>query len=105
MVTRLDREVGRILELIAELGLEERTIVVFVSDNGPTFDVGGADSAFFRIRSLSGLAFLGERDAALENGTWHGIYAVPGGSLYQVTLVAREGATLRESDPLTVAVP
>ena len=64
-----------------------------------------ADSAFFRIRSLSGLAFLGERDAALENGTWHGIYAVPGGSLYQVTLVAREGATLRESDPLTVAVP
>lgn len=64
-----------------------------------------AESAFFRIRSLSGLAFLGERDAFFENDAWHGIYAVPGGSLYQVTLVAREGATLRESDPLTVAVP
>jgi len=63
MVTRLDREVGRILELIAELGLEERTIVVFVSDNGPTFDVGGADSAFFRsagpFRGLKGSLYEG----------------------------------------------
>jgi hypothetical protein len=49
MVTRLDRELGRILDLVAELGLEERTIVVFASDNGPSFDVGGADSAFFPL--------------------------------------------------------
>jgi arylsulfatase A-like enzyme len=48
MVTRMDREVGRILDLVREQGLDERTIVVFTSDNGPTFEVGGADSAFFR---------------------------------------------------------
>lgn len=34
MITRLDREVGRILQLIADLGLEEETIVFFTSDNG-----------------------------------------------------------------------
>jgi arylsulfatase A len=63
MVTRLDREVGRILDLLAELRLEERTIVVFTSDNGPTFDVGGADSAFFRsagsFRGLKGSLYEG----------------------------------------------
>ncbi len=34
MITRLDRDVGRILELIEELGLAENTIVFFTSDNG-----------------------------------------------------------------------
>jgi arylsulfatase A len=48
MVTRLDREVGRILALLAELKLDENTIVVFTSDNGPLFDNhGGTDSDFF----------------------------------------------------------
>jgi arylsulfatase A len=35
MVTRLDRDVGRILDTLAELGLDENTIVFFTSDNGP----------------------------------------------------------------------
>jgi arylsulfatase A-like enzyme len=34
MITRLDRDVGRIIALLAELGLEENTIVFFTSDNG-----------------------------------------------------------------------
>ncbi len=34
MVTRLDRDVGRIMATIAELGLENETIVFFTSDNG-----------------------------------------------------------------------
>ena len=34
MITRLDRDVGRILDGIAELGLDEDTIVFFTSDNG-----------------------------------------------------------------------
>ena len=38
MITRMDREVGRILDLVRELGLDERTIVVFTSDNGPTYE-------------------------------------------------------------------
>ncbi len=48
MVTRLDREVGRIWDLIKELGLDERTIFVFTSDNGPLDNrYAGTDSDFF----------------------------------------------------------
>jgi arylsulfatase A-like enzyme len=35
MVTRLDRDVGRILDLLGRLNLDTRTLVVFTSDNGP----------------------------------------------------------------------
>ena len=64
MVTRMDREVGRILDLVRELGLDERTIVVFTSDNGPTYDrLGGSDSEFFRsagpFRGLKGSLYEG----------------------------------------------
>jgi len=34
MVSRLDREVGRVLEKLRALGLEENTVVFFCSDNG-----------------------------------------------------------------------
>ncbi len=47
MVTRLDREVGRIAARLGELGIGRNTLVMFSSDNGPTFN-GGTDSAFFR---------------------------------------------------------
>jgi arylsulfatase A-like enzyme len=47
MVTRLDQHVGAILDQIEKLGLKDNTIVIFASDNGPTFRIGGADSAFF----------------------------------------------------------
>ncbi|MCP4645057.1 MAG: arylsulfatase [bacterium] len=36
MVTRLDKDVGRTLDLLKELGLDENTIVFFTSDNGPS---------------------------------------------------------------------
>jgi arylsulfatase A len=49
MVTRLDREVGRLLDLINELGLDRDTIFVFTSDNGPLYNqLGGTDTDFFR---------------------------------------------------------
>lgn len=46
MVTRLDRDVGRLLDLLKELGLDEDTIVFFTSDNGPHNDCGH-DHIFF----------------------------------------------------------
>jgi arylsulfatase len=46
MITRMDGEIGRILGLLAELGLDDNTLVFFSSDNGPTFN-GGTDSEFF----------------------------------------------------------
>jgi len=47
MIARLDRDTGRILDLLSELGIDENTIVFFTSDNGPHKE-GGADPAFFR---------------------------------------------------------
>lgn len=47
MVTRFDRSVGRIMARIEELGLAKDTLVLFASDNGPTYDVGGYDMDFF----------------------------------------------------------
>ncbi len=38
MITRMDRDVGRIMELLKELELDERTVVLFTSDNGPMPD-------------------------------------------------------------------
>jgi arylsulfatase A-like enzyme len=35
MVTMLDRDVGRIVDLVEELGLTENTLIIFTSDNGP----------------------------------------------------------------------
>ncbi len=47
MVSRMDRDLGRTLDLLRRLNLENETIVIFTSDNGPTHNVGGADSDFF----------------------------------------------------------
>lgn len=46
MVTRMDRDVGRILDLLRKLDLEEDTLVLFSSDNGPHHE-GGHDPQFF----------------------------------------------------------
>lgn len=35
MITRMDRDVGTLLERLAELGIDEKTLVMFSSDNGP----------------------------------------------------------------------
>jgi uncharacterized sulfatase len=47
MITRMDRDVGRLLRLLRDLGLDERTLVVFSSDNGPHRE-GGNDPGFNR---------------------------------------------------------
>jgi arylsulfatase A-like enzyme len=46
MISLLDRDCGRILDLLAELGIDDDTLVIFTSDNGPHKE-GGADPAFF----------------------------------------------------------
>jgi arylsulfatase A len=57
MITRLDRDVGRILDLLDELGIAERTLVIFTSDNGP-ITAGGQDPEFFNSTGgLHGLKF------------------------------------------------
>ncbi|QGY44303.1 sulfatase-like hydrolase/transferase [Maribellus comscasis] len=46
MVTLLDQQVGEVLAKLKELGLENNTIVMFSSDNGPHLE-GGADPDYF----------------------------------------------------------
>jgi arylsulfatase len=65
MITRMDREVGKVLNLLKELGLDDRTIIVFTSDNGPLYDkLGGTDADFFN--SASGLR--GRKGSFYEGG-------------------------------------
>jgi arylsulfatase A len=64
MVSHMDRDIGRIVDLIEELGLSENTIILFTSDNGPTFArLGGADSDYFNssgpLRGRKGSVYEG----------------------------------------------
>jgi arylsulfatase A len=47
MITYLDAQVGTLLDTVRDAGLDDRTIIFFTSDNGATFDIGGAPTAFF----------------------------------------------------------
>ncbi|HEA20934.1 hypothetical protein LCGC14_0901290 [marine sediment metagenome] len=46
MVDLLDSQVGEIIEKVESLGIADKTIIVFTSDNGP-HEEGGADPEFF----------------------------------------------------------
>ena len=46
MMTRMDRGIGQILDLLNELDIAENTLVLFTSDNGPHYE-GGHQPGFF----------------------------------------------------------
>ncbi len=48
MITRMDRDIGRMVQLVKEIGLEDDTIFVFTSDNGAVFKLAGCDPAYFK---------------------------------------------------------
>ncbi|MCA9731915.1 MAG: arylsulfatase [Deferribacteres bacterium] len=55
MVSRLDGDVGRIVDLLDELNLRQNTLVIFTSDNGP-HEEGGHQHEFFNSNgALRGL--------------------------------------------------
>jgi arylsulfatase A-like enzyme len=47
MITRMDRDIGRLADLLRSRGLDQRTLVMFISDNGPHQE-GGADPEYFK---------------------------------------------------------
>jgi arylsulfatase A-like enzyme len=56
MISRVDRYIGNVLNLVKELGLEKNTIVVFTSDNGTTHLKLEVDYDFFEsVKPLRGL--------------------------------------------------
>ncbi len=63
MISRMDRYVGNVLNLLDELGLADNTIVVFSSDNGTTHLEQEVDYLFFKsvgeLRGLKGSLYEG----------------------------------------------
>ena len=47
MITRLDTDIGRLMEQLKRLGIQDNTVVFFSSDNGPHKE-GGVDPTFFQ---------------------------------------------------------
>lgn len=64
MVDHLDLVIGRILTAVDQLGLRENTVVLYLSDNGPTR--GGQTEAEFAERNPQGWA--GAKGQVWENG-------------------------------------
>lgn len=46
MVSYLDEQIGLLVKQLKEMGIYDNTLIIFTSDNGPSFS-GGADSPFF----------------------------------------------------------
>jgi arylsulfatase A-like enzyme len=63
MISRMDSKIGEILDYLREHGLEENTLVMFSSDNGPAGNGGGLDTRFFNssagLRGGKGQVFEG----------------------------------------------
>jgi arylsulfatase A-like enzyme len=83
VLAEYDKQVGRLLEGLKELGLEENTILIFSSDNGPL--------PSFRGKRAGGMR--GSKDSLYEGGTrmplivrWPG--HVPAGRVDETTVMA-----------------
>ncbi|UCE05408.1 MAG: arylsulfatase [bacterium] len=63
MITRMDRDIGKILALLQELGIDDNTIVIFTSDNGAA-QGKGADAKFFN----SNPCMRGQKGSVYEGG-------------------------------------
>ncbi|MFK7773203.1 MAG: arylsulfatase [Saprospiraceae bacterium] len=83
MVSYLDEQVGELVEKLKAEGIYENTLIVFTSDNGPTYDIGGADSPFFE----SGKPFRSDRG-------WGKGYTQEGG--IRVPMIAHWPAKIKE---------
>ncbi len=55
MISRMDRDVGRVLDLLDELQIAERTVVMFASDNGPHQEGGQNTTRFNPNGPLRGI--------------------------------------------------
>lgn len=65
LITRLDRNVGRILEALEQQGLAGETLVVFTSDHGATFEAGNLGASAFHD---SNRPFRGQKRTLWEGG-------------------------------------
>jgi arylsulfatase A-like enzyme len=59
MVETLDRNVGRVMEKLEELGLDEKTIIIFMSDNGGLSTAEGSPTSNLPLRAGKGWLYEG----------------------------------------------
>lgn len=64
MLEFMDNEVGRLLQYLKNNGLDENTVVLFMSDNGP--NLGDANPVEWNLRNNHG--FLGNKARLWQNG-------------------------------------
>ena len=65
MMTRLDKEVGRVLAALDEAGLSQNTLVIFSSDHGATFEAGNKGTSAYH---KSNGPFRGQKRTLWEGG-------------------------------------
>lgn len=96
MITRMDRSVGEILNVLGELGIDDRTVVLFSSDNGASDGPGAADffDATGGLRGLKGTLYEGGIRVPLT-ARWNGTIQ-PGRVSDQPTYFADMMPTLAE---------
>jgi arylsulfatase A-like enzyme len=108
-IVELDWSVGQILDTLDRLGLTDRTLVIFTSDNGPVLDDGYQDQAVEKAGSHRPAGpFRGGKYSIFEGGTrvpwivrWPG-HASPGVSsalVSQVDLLASLAALTGQTLP------
>jgi len=51
MISRMDRDIGAIMNKLKDLGIDQNTLVIFTSDNGPHKE-GGVDPDFFNSSGI-----------------------------------------------------
>jgi arylsulfatase len=111
MITRVDREIGRLLDTLEAEGLTKNTLFLVSSDNGPLYDrLGGTDADFFQsardLRGRKGSVYEGGLRVPLI-ARWDG--RIPAGTTSErvvgfedvlPTVLDLIGAALPEAPPL-----
>ncbi len=65
IVTRLDKEVGRVMKTLDDAGVSKNTLVIFTSDHGATFESGNRGASAFHD---SNRPFRGQKRTLWEGG-------------------------------------
>lgn len=55
MITRMDADIGRLIDLLQELGIDQNTLIMFSSDNGPHNEAGHSPKTFQPSGELKGM--------------------------------------------------
>lgn len=67
MISYLDENIGKLVAKLKELGIYDNTLIIFTSDNGPTFN-GGADSPWFHSAGVLGSDLKRIKGSLYEGG-------------------------------------